>query len=46
MVWHEDAGNEDTDVEVYGIDDFGEGIYSTILRMVVVSVGHGHCICV
>jgi predicted homoserine dehydrogenase-like protein len=48
MVWHENAGNEGTDVSVglYGIGRFGEKIYSTIRRMVVVAVKHGHCICV
>jgi hypothetical protein len=48
MVWHENAGSEGTDlsVGVYGIDKFGERIYSTIRRMVVVAVRHGHCTCV
>ena len=48
MVWHENAGNGGTDVSlgVYGVDKFGESIYSTIRRMVVVAVRYGHCTCV
>jgi hypothetical protein len=48
MLWHENAGNEGTDVSVglYGIGKYGENIYSTIRRMVVVAEKHGHCICV
>jgi len=48
MLWHENAGNEGTDLSEgqYRIGKFGEKIYSTIRRMVVVGKRHGHCTCV
>lgn len=48
MLWHENAGNEGTDLSEgrYYNGKWGQRIYSTIRRMVVVGQRHGHCTCV
>ena len=48
MLWHENAGTEGTDLSEgrYSKVKFGQYVYSTIRRMVVVIAKDGHCICV
>jgi hypothetical protein len=48
MLWHENAGTEGTDLSEgkYFKGKYGQLVYSTIRRMVVVNEKDGHCICV
>ena len=47
MLWHENAGTEGTEItEGFSKGKYGQYVYSTIRRMVVVIAKDGHCICV